>query len=479
MTEATGRDPLLSTAAGMPVVVRQPVAHLQAPLRADRWGWRLLAVTVAGWALSPVMGFEFALSVITAIGFAAAIAGLTVPAAGAIGIALLCTIDALTRHLLMDGGLLRWNTLTYWIVLVSLVWIRDVARLTSLPFTLFKAFLLILVLQLAYSADRYLGTQHVLGIAIVPGLWLYQHRAGADPRTFFWQGVICSTTGVLGGLLFNLQRDQLPFMNYNAWGLFPMTAMIMAAIGMAHATQLPSRLYLAFCAGVNLTWVLLSGSRGDLAISLTCLLFVLALLPGARSRVLAVTAVVALAVGSATLFPDMRAHALSRIEKLFDAEQSIESRTSGRSDLLKGGWYIFTQQPLGVGTGGFMSAWARLGYVEGISGFRAGEYFPAHAGWIKVLSENGVVGIVLFAAFVGSFAACGWRHPDAATSKLAMMTTAVLAVALWSTEFQGKGFWLLVGTSLHLLGTGDRQVAAAGVPWRAIWRPDRREAAVP
>jgi hypothetical protein len=90
------------------------------------------------------------------------------------------------------------------------------------------------------------------------------------------------------------------------------------------------------------------------------------------------------------------------------------------------------------------------------------------------------VGIVLFAGFVGAFAVCGWRHPDAATSKLAMMTTAVLAVAFWSTEFQGKGFWLLVGTSLHLLGTGVAAEAdATAVRWRGMAAPAGRQVAAP
>jgi hypothetical protein len=445
---------------------RRALPDLSVPLRADRWGWRLLALTVLAWSTAPAVGFKSALAAVTAIGFAAAFVGVRVPAVGALGIALLCTIDALTRHLLMDGGLLRWNTLTYWVLLVSAFWIREIARVSAVPFTWLKGLVVVLVLQLAYSADRYLGTQHVLGILILPGLWVYQQRAAADPRTFFWQGVICAVSGVLGGLFFNLQRDQLPFVNYNAWGLFPMTAIIMAAIGIAHATSWTSRVFLMMCAGVNLTWVLLSGSRGDLAISLTCLAFGFALLPGTRQRVTTLALVVLLVVGGASLFADMRQRAVERLEKLFDAEQSIESRTSGRSDLLKGGWYIFEQHPLGVGTGGFMAAWARLGYVEGISAFRAGEYFPAHAGWIKVLSENGVVGITLFVGFVGSFAVCGWRHRDARVRTLGLMTTAVLAVAFWSTEFQGKGFWLLAATAIHLISPGEGSDRVSGAPSR-------------
>ena len=84
---------------------------------AKTWGRRFVILAILTWAASFVIGFENALTILVLVGFAAAVVGLRSPAIGLLGIGMLATLDALTRVFLLSGGLLRWNTLNYWLLL--------------------------------------------------------------------------------------------------------------------------------------------------------------------------------------------------------------------------------------------------------------------------------------------------------------------------------------------------------------------------
>ena len=129
----------------------------------------------------------------------------------------------------------------------------------------------------------------------------------------------------------------------------------------------------------------------------------------------------------------------------------MSSRTSGRSDLALGGWYIFQEHPLGVGTGGFGDAWSTLNRREGLSDFREGARTAAHSAWIRVLAENGIPGILALFGFVFSFAVIGWRRRSSGAFPLGLLVTFTLAVAFLAHEFQGKGLWFLVAGAMTLL----------------------------
>ena len=75
----------------------------------------------------------------------------------------------------------------------------------------------------------------------------------------------------------------------------------------------------------------------------------------------------------------------------------------------------------------------------------------AHSGWIKVLAENGVPGILLLGAYVLSFTVSGWRARNPELLRLGLMVSAVLTVAWLSTEFQNKALWLLAAGATVLL----------------------------
>jgi O-antigen ligase len=80
-----------------------------------------------------------------------------------------------------------------------------------------------------------------------------------------------------------------------------------------------------------------------------------------------------------------------------------------------------------------------------------GRQMAAHAGWVKVISENGVPGALLMIAFVMSFAVAGWRRRRWRVRVLGLMVTATMAIGFLTTEFQSKSLWFLGAGAMVLL----------------------------
>jgi len=425
------------------------------------WGQALVLLILLIWGAGLLTGFESALVVLTIVSFAAVVLGLTRPILGVFGVGMLSTLDAATRVFLLEGGLWRWNTINYWLLAVMLLSLPFLLRLRDTQSRLLQVFLLLLALELAISADRRLGVQHVLGLTILFGLLVYFTRAAREEHIWYWLGVVNGTLAAVGGLVFYLQMDRLPYINPNAWAYVPLTGVFTVCLGLLSGRRGPrGQITLLLLATVNVVWVFLSGSRGGLLIAAACLALLVVAVRPLRRRVAFSTVGLLLAVAIATQFADLQTFGLQRIGVLFDRDRPLVSRTSGRSDLIIAGWHIFLGHLLGVGTGGFPDAWAALGDLGGRLTFqRAGAETQAHSGWIKTLAENGVPGILLLAAYVASFAVVGWRRSKRGLDLrlLGLLVTAVLGVALVSTEFQGKGLWFLAAGATALF----RRAAAA------------------
>jgi O-antigen ligase len=202
---------------------------------------------------------------------------------------------------------------------------------------------------------------------------------------------------------------------------------------------------------VNSMWIFLSASRGGFMVMSICMLYILVTLRNVKLLLYMLIPLSIIGVIIATQFADQQAYTIHRITKTFDDSYSAAGRTSGRSDLALGGWYIFIDNPLGVGTGGFSQAWINLDMREGISGFKRGERAQAHTAWIKTLSENGIPGIILMTAFVFSFAIIGLGHQNRDLMWLGILTTVCLSAAFLATEFRSKGLWFLAAGSAVLL----------------------------
>jgi O-antigen ligase len=413
---------------------------------AMQWGRLFLVIVACGWLAAPVVGFTRSLSFLTVVGFVGLLFGFRRPAFGVLAMTLVCTLDPLSRHFLLTGGLLRWNTFNYCLLVVMLCSPIFLLRVGDLHSRLLKMFIVLLALQLVISPAFELGIQHLLGVVPLFGLLVYFAQGGEDSDMWFMVGLVNGVAGALGGLMFYVLKDSLTPINNNAWAIFPETALFCICLGFRHAASRHNgQLLLGILAATNFAWIFLTGSRGGLLIGSVAMMFVTLTMRQASHRIAYATTVVLLAaaVSVSTVFVDLGNTSVQRITKMLDDEESAASRTNGRSDLALAGLHIVRQHPLGVGTGGFAPTWAGLGYVPGLSGFMRGQEFQAHSGWVKVLAENGWLGFLLMVMYVGSFAARALKTTDRGLAALGWTVTATLAVAFLSTEFQGKGFWML------------------------------------
>ena len=137
---------------------------------------------------------------------------------------------------------------------------------------------------------------------------------------------------------------------------------------------------------------------------------------------------------------------------LLDSRTDIADRTSHRSDLARGGWYILRTHPFGVGTGGFTSAWRELGPREGVRVPYRYHRLQAHAVWIKLMAENGIPGIMLAGSFVLSFAVTGMRRRNRNAQLIGLLASAAIGLSFISTEYQNKGIWFLAAAAIAMLG---------------------------
>lgn len=440
-----------------------------------QWGRLLVGLITVIWAAAPFIGFMRSLELITILGFGVTLFGFGRPGPGALGVTLLCTIDPLVRHFLMTtGGLLRWNTFNYVLLVFMVVSAAFVWRVADLHSRLLKTFIVLIAAGLVISPDVPNGVQHVLGIVSLFGILACLAQSSDDPDTWYMVGLVNGVVGALGGLAFMLLKDELPLMNNNAWALFPETAVFATCLGFRYAaSRAGGQITLGALAGANAMWTFLSGSRGGMLIVSVGLIFIFLTMERTRYRLAFIAT--ALVIGTVVLgaFGDMGSFAVHRISKMMDADESAVSRTNGRSDLALAGVYMVRHAPLGVGTGGFAPTWASLGFIPGLSTFKRGEEFQAHSAWIKTLAENGWAGIFLLVAYVGSFAMAGLRSQRHGDASLGALVTAALAVSFLSTEFQGKAAWFLAAGATAQLHPQEMSRCVRADIERFVSRPRR------
>ena len=140
---------------------------------AEIWGPRFALLVLLIWVAAFAIGFTASLAMLTAIGFAAAITGLRSPIVGLLGIGLLCTLESYTRAYLMTGGLLRFHTFNYWLLIVMVIGAPLVLRRNDPHSRLLQLYSIVLMLGLLFSPDPMSGVSHILNIVTMFGLLVY------------------------------------------------------------------------------------------------------------------------------------------------------------------------------------------------------------------------------------------------------------------------------------------------------------------
>jgi hypothetical protein len=430
----------------------------------------LIVAIPAIWLLAFVLPYNTVLWILTGIGLLLTIAGFRRGPLGLLGVAILSCLDAPTRVYLFTGGLFRWNTVSYLLVIAALLSVRELRRLGKGQLGLLVALTLLLGFELLVSPDKSSGIEHLVGLSAIYGMLGFCLRGGNHSQHWLWAARVCGVLGAAGGPFYFWLRDDLPYINPNAWAYLPGTAVLLAAVA---STVIPAQnkrgILLPLCLALNLTWIFLSGSRGSLLVAIVATgLFVINWKGGPGARFAIVAACVA-ALAAAGAFAQFESGMNERIAKSFEQDRSLSNRTSGRSDIAIVGWQMFLDYPLGVGTGGFMSASVRYGRLARLDVYKGHAELQAHSGWVKTLAENGFPGALLLISFVSSFAILGWRRRERGVLGLGIAVSLVLAVAFLSTEFQAKGLWLFTAAGMMILSRFSRRtsgVARASLPIR-------------
>jgi O-antigen ligase/polysaccharide polymerase Wzy-like membrane protein len=448
-----------------PSLARGPAAQRRIERREESgvfWTKALVVVVVLAWTAGLAVGFQRALAFLTLVGFASAIAGLARPALGLMGIGLLCSLDGFARTLIMnEGGILRWNTFNYWLLVVMLVNVPVLLRLRDPHSRLLAAFIVVLALGLVASSLRSEGMETTLSIASSFGILVYAIRAAGARNAWSGLALVTGTAGAAGSLVFLLQRDRFPSMNPNVWVFCPLTGIFAIALGLPAVRRKGTAFLLGLLGIINMAWVFLTGSRGGIALALIAMGYVFLKLRSAPARVAALAAGILLAGFLTARFAGLDEYSRHRLNKALDTSEGLRERTSGRSDLMLGAWYMFLDHPLGVGTGGFSTSWSKLGIRPGMSDYAYGAAKEAHAAWAKTLAENGFPGFLLLLFYVGSFSVAAVRRDGTGARALGFLTTFVLLAAFFSTEFAGKGLWLLAGSAVAFLWYRPRRTTRA------------------
>jgi O-antigen ligase len=380
--------------------------------------------------------------------FVLAIVGLFIPSLGALAIGMLSGLNAVAAEYILTGGLLRFNTLNYWLLIVIVLSIPFLIRLKDSNTRWLQVFILLLALELIFSQNVPDGLDDILNITTTFGIIVYLSRIINNPSAFYWLGI---TNGILGsfvGLLFFSQFNELPYANPNNWTYMQLAALfsICVALYFAHSLK-KSKIPLTFLAVINFTWIFLSGSRGSLAIALLCIAFIFFASRSLTLNTLLIGFAVVIGIWISTQFIEQQVTTINRIQLLFNQNETESKRTSKRSELMKAGLELFQKNPMGIGTGSFREESAQTSYINNNR--------PAHSAWIKVLVENGIPGILILSGFILSFAYNGFKKRHEGKLLLGVFIAAVFAAAFVAKEFQEKSLWFLAAMGIVILNSSE------------------------
>ncbi len=411
---------------------------------ASFWGTLLIVLIALVWGASFVIGFQAGLAILLGIGLVLTIFGLVSPSLGLLAVGMVAALDAMANIFLLTGGLLRYNTFNYFLLLIILINIPFLLRLKDLNSRALQFFLLLMAVELIFSTNISNGIQDILNIGATFGMVVYFAKALKDELSFYWLGIVNGVLAGLGGLVFYLQMNKLPYANPNDWTYFNLTALFSICISYPYAIKHhKSRIILLILAVLNFAWIFLSASRGSLLVAILAGAFLFLSTRSITWKTLMIAILLGAGIWFSANFAQQQSTTIARIQQLFDPTLSANQRTSERSAIAEAGWQIFLKNPMGIGTGSFQDASIKTGLVD--------IQRPAHSSWVQVLAENGVLGILFFTLFVASFAMVGLRKRSEGILLFAVFISLSLAIAFVAKEFRGKSLWFLVASGIVLL----------------------------
>ena len=397
-----------------------------------------MAVGCLACAASFFVGLAGATTLLTAVGFGAALFGLYRPTVGLYGIGMLCTVDAMTRvFLASDGGLFRWNTFNYLLLGVAVLHAPFLLGFRNAQLRLLQALTCLTAAGLLLSQDVTRGSYDLLALCSVFGLLIYFLKASASDEAWRGLALVTGSLGALMGLAFFRSAATGILMDPNAWWPSRSVGCSASASGSArsartypggagapggdqHFVGIPERQPRGSPHLAHRTALPAPHGQGTSPARRGAW-------RGGHHRAGHLLGIRGVAGPGSP--PDQ--------QDLLDPNETMEHRTSRRSDLLLGGLYIFAQHPLmGVwhrqlraGVGG-AERYPGDGRLPGSDGQDRSQRLDQGAG--RERSAGGL----LFGAFVASFAILGWRSRQREPRILGFFATVTLATVFATQEFQ-------------------------------------------
>jgi O-antigen ligase len=169
-----------------------------------------------------------------------------------------------------------------------------------------------------------------------------------------------------------------------------------------------------------------------------------------RARVAVAAGVVASMVGVLSTSGLVRERVTVALAEMENAEQSAKLTSGGiRVVMWKNAWQIISEHPvLGVGTGGFKTAYARR--VEGTAGWQATLTGDPHSQYLKIWAEQGVFGLLAILAFLAVALVSPGVTPyrELGVAVLLAAAASSLVNSHFSTFFEGRMFFFWLGALL-------------------------------
>jgi O-antigen ligase len=417
------------------------------------WGTYLVLLCGGIPFLALIFGFNIALQMLMLLGLALTLLKFNTPI-GVFGLGILCVLDPFARVYILEGGFLRWNSFNYLLLIIIAFHTPFLLRWNTWQYRAFQALVLIMLVQLMQSVSIVDGIQEILGVVSFIGLLCGFAYVGSPGSGFWnWFSLITATLSTSLGFVFLLLFKSLSYINPNAWSYAQICGLFAIFLGLKFSKSSRDSSILILLAFLNMLIIFLSGSRGSMILGLAALLFIFFEQRASFTRRVfyIIVATISAAV-MLTVFVDFQSVALERIANTFDTSRTLANRTSGRIDLFIGGWNIFLENPLGVGTGNFREAWVDIGTLNGaLSSALTGSAHPAHSGWIVVLSEHGIPGFICLLGFLLPFLRAGWQQRRQDMFVLGLFVFVSLSLAWLTTEYQTKSIWMLAAAACVLL----------------------------
>ena len=247
--------------------------------------------------------------------------------------------------------------------------------------------------------------------------------------------------------------------NVQAAGFVATMFLIMGLLSVHRRRLMRIGLMLAFA--LVTVGFLATQSRGGLIALGAGTIAAMVISPRHRRLILGLVVIVGVAVA---VFASVEPGALARIT-------DVSGGTSGRSDLWRVGWQVFTGHPLiGVGIGNFQIVEAhyvltpgsisRIAYITDVP-------YLVHNTYLQLLAETGVIGLLAFALAVCACMRATWRaavafeargrpeYADLARAVL-MGTIGMLVAMFFITDGDDTRLWVLLAIGPVLLSAASR-----------------------